>query len=101
MASLVLKMSTSLDGFIAPLDGSSDWSAAGRSEDGARWTLETVSNAETHLIGAATYARWAGFWPDAGGPFAQPMNEIPKVVFSNSLASAEWGETTNAAGLDR
>ena len=26
------------------------------------------------------------------------MNEIPKVVFSNSLASADWGETTIAAG---
>jgi hypothetical protein len=26
------------------------------------------------------------------------MNEIPKVVFSNSLTSADWGETTIAAG---
>jgi hypothetical protein len=26
------------------------------------------------------------------------MNEIPKVVFSNSLKSADWGETTIAAG---
>jgi dihydrofolate reductase len=26
------------------------------------------------------------------------MNEIPKVVFSNSLASAGWAETTIAAG---
>ena len=26
------------------------------------------------------------------------MNEIPKVVFSNSLASADWGETTIATG---
>jgi dihydrofolate reductase len=26
------------------------------------------------------------------------MNEVPKVVFSNSLASADWGETTIAAG---
>ena len=26
------------------------------------------------------------------------MNEIPKVVFSDSLASADWGETTIAAG---
>lgn len=32
------------------------------------------------------------------GPFAKPMNEIPKVVFSDSLASADWGETTIAAG---
>jgi dihydrofolate reductase len=26
------------------------------------------------------------------------MNEIPKVVFSNSLTSADWGETTIATG---
>ncbi len=98
MASLVLKMSVSLDGYVAPPDGSSDWVTAGRSEDGAAWTLETVSNAGTHLIGAATYARWATFWPGAGGPFAKPMNEIPKIVFSNSLASADWPETTIATG---
>jgi dihydrofolate reductase len=98
MASLVLKMSVSLDGYVAPPDGSSDWATAGRSEDGAAWTLETVSNAGTHLIGAATYARWATFWPGASGPFAKPMNEIPKVVFSNSLASADWPETTIATG---
>jgi dihydrofolate reductase len=55
MTSLILKMSVSLDGYVAPPDGSSDWVAAGRSEDGAAWTLETVSNAGTHLMGAATY----------------------------------------------
>ena len=98
MASLVLKMSVSLDGYVAPPDGSSDWEAAGRSEDGAAWVLETVSNAGTHLVGAATYARWARSWPGASGPFAKPMNEIPKVVFSNSLASADWSETTIATG---
>jgi len=98
MASLVLKMSVSLDGFVAPPDGSSDWVAAGRSEDGARWTVETLSNAGAHLIGATTYAAWAGFWPGASGPFAKPMNEIPKVVFSDSLTSADWAETTIAGG---
>ena len=98
MASVVLKMSVSLDGYIAPADGSSDWAAAGRSDDGGRWTLETVSNASTHLIGAATYSGWADFWPGATGPFAQPMNEIPKVVFSNSLTSADWGPATIARG---
>jgi dihydrofolate reductase len=60
--------------------------------------LETVSNADAHLIGAATYAAWAGYWPGASGPFAKAMNEIPKVVFSNSLTSADWGETEIAAG---
>jgi hypothetical protein len=45
MASLVLKMSVSLDGYVAPLDRSTDWVAAGRSEDGASRTTETLSNA--------------------------------------------------------
>jgi len=98
MASLVLKMSVSLDGFVAPPDGSSDWVAAGRSPDGASWTVETLSNAGAHLVGAGTYAAWADFWPGAAGPFAKPMNEIPKIVFSDSLASAGWAETTIATG---
>jgi dihydrofolate reductase len=98
MTSLILKMSVSLDGYVAPADGSSDWEAAGRSPDGAEWVLDTVSNAGAHLVGAVTYARWAGSWPGASGPFAAPMNEIPKVVFSNALTSADWGETTIATG---
>jgi len=98
MASLVLKMSVSLDGYVAPSDGSSDWIAAGRSDDALNWTVETVANAAAHLIGAATYAAWATYWPGASGPFAKPMNRIPKIVFSNSLTSADWGETTIATG---
>ena len=98
MASLVLKMSVSLDGYVAPADGSTSWEAAGRSPEGAAWTLETVGNAAAHLMGSATYARWAGFWPTAPGPFAKPMNDIPKVVFSNSLNSVDWAGTTIASG---
>jgi dihydrofolate reductase len=98
MASLVLKMSVSLDGYVAPLDGSTDWVAAGRSEDGAAWNVETIGNANTHLVGATTYAGWATFLPSASGPFAKPMNEIPKVVFSNTLTSADWADATIATG---
>ena len=98
MASLVLKMSVSLDGYVAPMDGSTDWIAAGGSDDARSWSVETVSNAGAHLVGATTYAAWAAHWPNAAGPFAKPMNEIPKVVFSNSLTSADWRETTIAAG---
>ena len=98
MPSLVLKMSVSLDGYVAPPDRSADWAAIGRSPDGAAWTLETVSNAGIHLMGAATYREWAGFWPTAPGPFAKPMNDLPKVVFSKSLKSADWAGTTIMSG---
>ena len=61
MASLVLKMSVSLDGYVAPIDGSTDWVAAGRSDDGASWTVETLNNAGAHHVGASTYAAGAGY----------------------------------------
>jgi len=67
MASLVLKMSVSLDGYVAPPDESTDWEAAGRSPDGATWVLETVSNASAHLVGTNTYARWARSRPAPQG----------------------------------
>lgn len=99
MTTLVLKMSVSLDGFVAPLDGGTDWIVAGRSDDALDWTIETLSNAGAHLVGASTYVGWAEYWPTAPGPFAKPMNEIPKVVFSNSLTSADWGATIAAGDL--
>ena len=98
MSSLVLKMSVSLDGYVAPADATTGWEAAGRSPDSTSWVLETVANAGLHLVGAATYLSWAGFWPGAAGPFAKPMNDIPKVVFSRSLQSADWAETTIVSG---
>jgi len=39
MALLVLKMSVSLDGFVAAPDGSTDREVSGRSPDGASWVL--------------------------------------------------------------
>ena len=98
MASVILKMSVSLDGYVAPPDGNGSWIAAGGSEDALNWTVESVSNAGAHLMGAATYAVMAAHWPRDTGPFAKPMNEIPKIVFSDSLTSADWAETTIVTG---
>ena len=98
MAFLVLKMSISLDGYVAPPDQSGGWKLAGRSDDARDWVVETVRNAGAHLVGSATYAEWAAYWAGASGPFAEPMNAIPKVVFSSSLTAADWGETTIVAG---
>ena len=39
MTSLILKMSISLDGYIAPSDGGSGWEAAGRSPTAPRGSL--------------------------------------------------------------
>src|SRR6478735_5048380 len=97
VAMLVLKMSVSLDGYIASADGSSGWEAAGRSPDGAEWVLDTVSNAGAHLVGAATYARWAGFWPGASGLLTAPLTMEPRSPTAFSGGAVAHVVTTQSA----
>jgi dihydrofolate reductase len=98
MTSLVLKMSISLDGYAAAPDRSGAWKTTGSTAESRDWTLETVSGARAILMGATAFTEMAPQWPSASGAFARPMNEIPKVVFSNSLTSVDWGPTTIATG---
>jgi dihydrofolate reductase len=35
-----------------------------------------------HIMGSRTYQDLAAYWPSSTEPFAAPMNDIPKVVFS-------------------
>ncbi|WP_433672289.1 dihydrofolate reductase family protein [Nocardia sp. CA-136227] len=51
------------------------------------------------LMGRKSYEIMAGFWPTSDHPSAKAMNEIPKVVFSRTLKSADdWPETRIASG---
>jgi hypothetical protein len=43
----------------------------------------------------------AEHWPSADTVFAAPMIEIPKVVFSKTLTSAEWSVRASASGTPR
>lgn len=96
---LVLQTSLSIDGYVAALDGSHPWSEGGSGdEDVKRWILDSVGSAGAHLMGRVTYEEMASVWPTSDSDFARPMNEIPKVVFSKTLKSAEWPETRIARG---
>lgn len=91
MSELVLKMSMSLDGFVARADGSNDWIGATYTDDAADWTVETLSGPHAHVVGATTYRAMADHWPHSDAPFAPPMNNLPKIVFSASDLDATWG----------
>ncbi|MEF2978016.1 dihydrofolate reductase family protein [Subtercola sp. YIM 133946] len=86
MRELVLKMSMSLDGFVAAPRADSDWNLRASTPDSAAWVLETLSGAGTHAIGRRLFEAWAGFWPTSPSPMAKPINEIPKVVFTRQAS---------------
>jgi dihydrofolate reductase len=60
--------------------------------------LEVYQGAYAHLMGRTAYEAMAGALPTADHPFSPVMNAARKVVFSRTLRTAEWANTTIAAG---
>jgi dihydrofolate reductase len=98
MRRLILQTGVSIDGYVAALDGSHPWGYANPDEGTKRWILDSVYGAGAHLMGRVTYEEMAAHWPTSKSEYAQPMNEIPKVVFSKTLQHADWPDTRIARG---
>lgn len=99
MRKVILSMSMSLDGSVH-----SDRQHPGalpEDDELMRWRLDWMSGAAgAHLMGRATYQEMASFWPQSKHPYAAPMNDIPKIVFSKTLTEgdATWPTTRIARG---
>jgi dihydrofolate reductase len=50
------------------------------------------------LMGRGTYEYFAGSMPKASGPYADAINAIRKYVFSSTLESADWNNSTIIRG---
>jgi dihydrofolate reductase len=96
MRSVVLMMSTSVDGFVVGPHGHAG--GLPEPEPLRRWKLDRIRRAGTHVMGRVTYQEMAAHWPTSDDEYAAPMNEIPKVVFSRTLAEAAWTGSSVARG---
>lgn len=98
MRKVIVEMSMSLDGFVAPAKGAPDHRAL--SEDPAlkRIKLDWLRQAGTHAMGRVTYNEMAAHWPVSTDDYAAPMNDLPKVVFSKTLERADWNDSRVARG---
>jgi dihydrofolate reductase len=97
MRELILKMSISIDGFVATPDGGAKWIFDTRDEKAAEWTVKTIWDASLHIMGSRTFHDMAAYWPTSTDVFAPPMNQIPKAVFSRQGRSVLAGGSTTAA----
>jgi len=82
MRKLIMKMSVSLDGFVADSNGKNDWIFKTGDEESAAWSVGKIKDAGLIIMGRKSFETMAPYWPTATGPFATPMNEIPKAVFT-------------------
>lgn len=82
MRKLIAKMSMSIDGFGSSTDGGSDWIFKSADEQSRAWSLGLLKDAGLLIVGRKSFEGWTTFWPTMSGPFAEPMNTIPKAVFT-------------------
>jgi dihydrofolate reductase len=97
MRQVVLQMGMSLDGYVAS-DREHPGVAVPEDAELIRWKIERLARAGAHLMGRTTYQEMASYWPRSTGPYAAPMNDIPKIVFSRTLSDASWPTTRIARG---
>jgi dihydrofolate reductase len=105
MRRLIYSMGVSLDGFIAGPGGEIDWSAP--DEELHRFHNEQMSDVGAHLCGRRLYEEML-YWetadqdPSAAEPvleFARIWQEVPKIVFSNTLERVEGNATLAEGGV--
>lgn len=90
----------SLDGYYC--DARGDMSFAHKAPADAEWHDFVAGNAGRGgmlLFGRVTYEMMASWWPTPAAAQAMPevaarMNAMPKVVFSRTLRSPDWANTT-------
>ncbi len=60
---------------------------------------EFYAGADVHIMGRAAYESMASYFPTAtDDPNAEALNAARKVVFSRTLRTADWANTTIASG---
>lgn len=92
---LVLKMSISADGFVCGPNHEIDWLLRTMDKSALDWIEKTLWGAGVHIMGSKTFHDMAAYWPTSSDQLAEPMNKIPKVVFSK-VGSIDIGQTTQA-----
>ena len=94
MRKLILKMSMSLDGFVAGPKGEIDWLFRLRDDEATDWIVAAIRKAGIHAMGRKSWQDMTAYWPTSTEPFAPPMNDIPKVVFTRAGLGADARATT-------
>jgi dihydrofolate reductase len=104
MGNLVVTEFVSVDGVFEDPGGSEGYEHGGwtfeydRGEEGNRFKLDELLEAEVHLLGRVTYTAFAAAWPSREGEFADRLNADRKYVVSRTLENPEWQNTSVISG---
>jgi dihydrofolate reductase len=101
MKRLIVQEFVTLDGLAAGPNGETDFIPTALVGD-ARFAdsqMRFIDSVDTMVLGRVNYEMFAGYWPTATGddkPFADRLNALDKIVFSNTIDRAPWGPFEDA-----
>ena len=99
MRKVIVWEMVTLDGYFeGPKPWEIDYHEYVWGEELERFSLEQAKEVGTLLFGRRTYDGMAAYWSTATGEIAEFMNNVPKVVFSNTLQKATWNNTRLVKG---
>jgi len=104
MGKLVVTEFISIDGVFEDPGGAESYEHGGwtfeynRGEDGDKFKMDELMEADVQLLGRRTYEGFAAAWPTVEGPFADKINQGRKYMVSNTLTDPEWQNTTVIPG---
>jgi dihydrofolate reductase len=101
MRKLILKMSTTINGFVGGPGGELDWMLAGDHGDSKAWQLERAWNASLHIMGRKSFIDMKSVWPTSDDPYAAPMNTIPKAYFSRGGGTNDQPKVPKAEAKEK
>jgi dihydrofolate reductase len=95
MRKVVLAMFVSLDGFIEGANKQLVPPAYSADLD-RMWIKDNIEGAGVLMYGRVCYAGMVAYWtsPAANPAVAGQLASLPKIVFSRTLAKADWNHTT-------
>lgn len=96
MRKVVLGMNLTLDGYVAGPDGELDWMFPNIDEELNRSIIGSLGEIDTFVMGRNTYLGMAAHWPNANDPIASLMNAASKLVFSATLTTVDWQNSSLA-----
>jgi dihydrofolate reductase len=95
MRKLIVSSLVSADGIHGdPQSWSGDYS----DEEAAAHWLTVLLESDAMLMGRNTYELFARLWSSPSGPYLERLYEMSKYVFSSTLATADWNNTTIIRG---
>jgi len=74
------------------------WAMGLSRRGGHQGCARAALGSDAMLMGRGTYELFATIWPGQTDDFAQRINGIRKYVFSSTLASADWSNSTIVRG---